>query len=61
MRRVIPNLFTLIRVMMTPVILRELAHGHFLSGGWLFGGAAFTDLLDGAVAMASAPVFGQYS
>jgi cardiolipin synthase len=62
MRRIIPNLFTLIRVMMTPVILRELAHGHFLWGGWLFGGAAFTDLLDGAVArrFGGESKFGQY-
>lgn len=35
---------------MTPFILYELAHGEFLVGGWLFGAAAFTDLLDGAVA-----------
>src|SRR5579872_4973332 len=46
----IPNLFTMIRVLMTPFILLELARRHFLAGGWLFGGAAFTDLLDGAVA-----------
>jgi cardiolipin synthase (CMP-forming) len=46
----IPNLFTMIRVLMTPFILYELAHGQFLAGGWLFGAAAFTDLLDGAVA-----------
>jgi len=46
----IPNLFTMIRVLMTPFILYELAHRHFISGGWLFGAAAFSDLLDGAVA-----------
>jgi cardiolipin synthase (CMP-forming) len=46
----IPNLFTMVRIIMTPFILVALAHGHFLLGGWLFGGAAFTDLLDGAVA-----------
>lgn len=46
----IPNLFTMVRIAMTPFILYALAHGHFLLGGWLFGGAAFTDLLDGAVA-----------
>jgi cardiolipin synthase len=46
----IPNLFTAIRVLMTPFILYELAQGRFLVGGWLFGAAAFTDLLDGAVA-----------
>jgi len=46
----IPNLFTALRIFMTPVILLELAHGRFLAGGWLFGAAALTDLLDGAVA-----------
>lgn len=46
----IPNLFTTLRIFMTPFILLELAHGRFLAGGWLFGAAATTDLLDGAVA-----------
>ncbi|HVW84593.1 MAG TPA: CDP-alcohol phosphatidyltransferase family protein [Bryobacteraceae bacterium] len=46
----IPNLFTMLRIVITPFILYELAHGEFLVGGWLFGAAAFTDLLDGAVA-----------
>jgi len=46
----IPNLFTMVRIAMTPFILYALARGHFLLGGWLFGGAAVTDLLDGAVA-----------
>jgi cardiolipin synthase len=46
----VPNLFTAIRIFMTPFILYALARGHFLLGGWLFGGAAFTDMLDGTVA-----------
>jgi cardiolipin synthase len=46
----IPNLFTMVRILMTPFILIALAHGRYLAGGWLFGAAAFTDLLDGAVA-----------
>ena len=46
----IPNLFTMVRILMTPFILYSLARGHFLLGGWLFGAAAVTDLLDGAVA-----------
>ena len=46
----IPNLFTALRVFATPFILRALAEGHFILGGWLVGIAAFTDLLDGAVA-----------
>jgi cardiolipin synthase len=40
----------MVRIAMTPFVLFALAHGQFLFGGWLFGGAAFTDLLDGAVA-----------
>lgn len=46
----IPNLFTMVRIAMTPFILLALAHGRFVLGGWLLGAAAFTDLLDGAVA-----------
>ena len=45
----IPNLFTFVRILMTPVILVELARKEFYLAGWLFGGAALTDLLDGAV------------
>ena len=40
----------MIRVLMTPFILYELAHRRFIAGGWLFGAAAFTDLLDGTIA-----------
>jgi cardiolipin synthase len=46
----IPNLFTMVRIVMTPFVIYLLAQGQFLWGGWLFGAAAFTDLLDGAVA-----------
>ena len=46
----VPNLFTMLRVLMTPYILMELAHGHYMVAGWTFGAAAFTDTLDGAVA-----------
>ena len=46
----IPNLFTTVRIVMTPFILLLLARGQFLAGGWLFGAAAVTDLLDGAIA-----------
>jgi cardiolipin synthase len=46
----IPNLFTMVRIVMTPFVIYAFSHGHFLLGGWLFGGAAFTDLLDGAIA-----------
>jgi cardiolipin synthase len=62
MRALIPNLFTCVRVLMTPWILLELAQGRFIYGGWLFGAAAFTDLLDGAVArrFGGETKFGQY-
>jgi cardiolipin synthase len=46
----IPNLLTLVRIIMTPFILIELSRGDYLTGGWMFGGAAFTDLLDGGLA-----------
>ena len=46
----VPNLFTLLRVAMTPYILLELARGRYLIAGWTFGAAAFTDLLDGFIA-----------
>ena len=46
----IPNLFTLLRVAMTPYILLELARGEYMIAGWTFGAAAFTDTLDGFIA-----------
>jgi cardiolipin synthase len=46
----IPNLFTFLRILMTPFILAELARGEFYIAGWLFGAAAATDVLDGAFA-----------
>jgi cardiolipin synthase len=46
----IPNLFTVLRVAMTPYILLELARGQYLIAGWTFGAAAFTDTLDGYIA-----------
>ncbi|HEU5021636.1 MAG TPA: CDP-alcohol phosphatidyltransferase family protein [Bryobacteraceae bacterium] len=46
----VPNLFTMLRVLMTPYILLELARGHYMIAGWTFGAAAFTDTLDGTVA-----------
>lgn len=59
---VIPNLLTFARILMTPLILMELAKGHYLTGGWLFGAAAFTDVLDGGFArrFGGQSKFGQY-
>jgi cardiolipin synthase len=46
----IANLLTLVRILMTPFILFELSKGEYMIGGWMFGGAAFTDILDGLAA-----------
>lgn len=46
----IPNAFTFVRILMIPWILLELSRGHWMTGGWLLGGAAFTDLMDGGLA-----------
>jgi len=46
----IPNLLTLVRIIMTPFILFELSKGQYMIGGWTFGAAAFTDILDGLFA-----------
>jgi cardiolipin synthase len=46
----IPNLLTLVRIIMTPFILIELSRGQYMWGGWMFGAAAFTDILDGGLA-----------
>jgi len=46
----IPNFLTLVRIILTPFILIELARGHWTVGGWTFGAAAFTDVLDGWLA-----------
>jgi cardiolipin synthase len=58
----IPNLLTLVRILMTPFILIELSKGQYLIGGWMFGAAAFTDILDGFFArrFALQSKFGQY-
>ncbi len=47
---------------MTPFILVELSRGQYLIGGWMFGAAAFTDILDGWLARAFGDVSktGQY-
>jgi len=58
----IPNLFTLLRVALIPVIFLQLSRGDYLAGGWTFGAAAFTDILDGFLArhFRSESKFGQY-
>jgi cardiolipin synthase len=58
----IPNLLTLVRIILTPFILVELSRGQYMIGGWTFGGAAFTDILDGWLArrFGSKSKIGQY-
>lgn len=58
----IPNLFTMLRVAMTPFILLKLAQGEYMVAGWTFGAAAFTDTLDGFIArrFGSESKVGQY-
>ena len=58
----VPNLLTSVRIIMTPFILVELSRGQYLIGGWMFGAAAFTDILDGGVArhFGEQSKFGQY-
>lgn len=46
----LPNLLTLVRIIMTPFILVELSRDQYMWGGWMFGAAAFTDILDGGLA-----------
>lgn len=46
----IPNLLTLVRIVMTPFILIALAHGRYMLAGWTFGAAAWTDIFDGMLA-----------
>lgn len=46
----IPNLVTCLRIALTPFVVWLLVTGHYLAGGWLFGFAAFTDIVDGFLA-----------
>lgn len=46
----IPNLLTLVRIVLTPFILIALAHGRYMLAGWTFGAAAWTDVFDGLAA-----------
>ncbi|MEI9972394.1 MAG: CDP-alcohol phosphatidyltransferase family protein [Ignavibacteriota bacterium] len=46
----LPNLLTLLRLLLVPVVVHYIVDGRYLLAGWLFGAAAFTDILDGAAA-----------
>ena len=46
----LPNLLTLLRLLLVPAVVYLIVDGRYWAGGWLFGAAAFTDILDGAAA-----------
>ncbi len=46
----VPNLFTLVRLALVPFVVRSIVKGEHIAAIALFGCAAFTDLVDGAVA-----------
>lgn len=46
----VPNLFTLLRLGMTPLVIQAILDGRHLAALALFAAAAFTDYLDGATA-----------
>jgi cardiolipin synthase len=46
----LPNLLTILRLVLVPVVVYYIVEGRYLLAGWLFGAAAFTDILDGAAA-----------
>jgi cardiolipin synthase len=46
----LPNLLTLLRLLLVPVVIHFILDGRYLLAGWLFGAAGITDILDGAAA-----------
>jgi cardiolipin synthase len=46
----LPNLLTSLRLLLVPVVVWLIVAGRYTLGGWLFGLAAFTDILDGLAA-----------
>jgi len=46
----LPNLLTLLRLLLVPVVVHYIVDGRYLLAGWLFGAAGITDILDGAAA-----------
>jgi cardiolipin synthase len=46
----LPNFLTLLRLLLVPVVVFYIRDGRYWLAGWLFGAAAFTDILDGAAA-----------
>jgi len=48
----LPNLLTLLRLLLVPFVVYFILAGRYTLGASLFGAAAFTDILDGAAARA---------
>jgi cardiolipin synthase len=46
----LPNFLTSLRLLAVPVVVFYIRDGQYWLAGWLFGAAAFTDILDGAAA-----------
>jgi cardiolipin synthase (CMP-forming) len=46
----VPNLFTLLRLLLAPVIIQAILDGKHMAALAIFAGAAATDIIDGAVA-----------
>ena len=46
----LPNLLTASRLLLAPLVVWQIAGGHYLPAFWLFALAALTDLLDGNLA-----------
>ncbi|MBP3940709.1 MAG: CDP-alcohol phosphatidyltransferase family protein [Christensenellaceae bacterium] len=46
----IPNILTLIRLLLIPVVVTLIVDGETIAAFWLFGLACFTDVLDGYIA-----------
>ena len=46
----LPNCLTLLRLLLVPPVVFYIRDGRYWLAGWLFGAAAFTDILDGLAA-----------
>jgi cardiolipin synthase len=57
-----PNLLTILRLLLTPVVIAEIIRERHLAAGLIFGLAAFTDTVDGALArrLGASSKTGQY-
>jgi cardiolipin synthase (CMP-forming) len=60
--RTAPNLLTLMRICLAPILVAAIWEGHFALGFYLFLGSGLTDVLDGTLArvLKQQSVLGQY-